>query len=528
MTGVAAEPDGPSRPQANLADRAARGAAVTMTGQLLRIVLQLAGVVVLARLLDAHDYGLLAVVVVVVGVGDIFRDFGLSTAAIQARTLSTAQRDVLFWTNTAIGLVLTGLACAAAPLLARGFGEPALEHMLQVTAITFACNGLATQYRAHLTRNLRFARLVVVDVTSQATGLALGIVLAELGAGYWALAAQLTGQAFAALVLVAMLSGWLPGRPRRGSGMRSFVRFGQNLALSTIVNYVSNNLDVLTIATRLGTTPLGIYNRGFSLLSSPLNQLRSPATTVALPVLSRLQDDHRRAGEYLKIAQVAFGYTVGAALAICAGTSAPVVHLVLGAKWAAVAPVLTCLAVAGASTLLSYVGFWVYLSRGLGRELFHYTCVTFVLQAACIVTGSEWGVNGVAAGYMVAAIVEWPLSLCWLSRRTAIPLRDLLTGALRMSACAVLAGLAAWQITHLGGRSDATWKIVPAVLAGLAVYLVAVLVVPAVRRDVHTAIATGRRIAGRVPGTSRASRAAAEVTVSETVAALAAHVEGNG
>ena len=92
----------------DLASGAARGAAVTLSGQALRIVLQFAGVVVLARLLRPHDYGLLAVVVVVVGIGEIFRDFGLSNAAIQARTLSTAQRDVLLWVNAAIGVVLTG------------------------------------------------------------------------------------------------------------------------------------------------------------------------------------------------------------------------------------------------------------------------------------------------------------------------------------------------------------------------------------------------------------------------------------
>ena len=54
-----------------------------------RIVLQLVSVAVLARLLTPHDYGLLAIVLVLVGLGEIFRDFGLTSASIQAPSLST-------------------------------------------------------------------------------------------------------------------------------------------------------------------------------------------------------------------------------------------------------------------------------------------------------------------------------------------------------------------------------------------------------------------------------------------------------
>src|ERR1700712_4424328 len=76
-----------------LGNRAARGASIVMVGQISRIVIQMGSVAVLARLLDPVDYGLIAIVLAVVGVGEILRDFGLSTGAIQAATLSRQQRD---------------------------------------------------------------------------------------------------------------------------------------------------------------------------------------------------------------------------------------------------------------------------------------------------------------------------------------------------------------------------------------------------------------------------------------------------
>ena len=87
----------------SLAHSAARGMMFTLGSQAVKIVLQLLSVAVLARLLSPHDYGLITLVLVVVGAGEIFRDFGLTPATIQSPTLSTAERDKLFWLNTAIG-----------------------------------------------------------------------------------------------------------------------------------------------------------------------------------------------------------------------------------------------------------------------------------------------------------------------------------------------------------------------------------------------------------------------------------------
>ena len=158
---------------------------------------------------------------------------------------------------------------------------------------------------------------------------------------------------------------------------------------------------------------------------------------------------------------------------------------------------LRFLAIAGASTMLAFVGFWVYVSRGLGAQLLRYTMVTAVLQAACVIGGSWWGVNGVAAGFMIAAIVEWPLSLVWLSRRTVIPLADLLRGAGRISVCGAAAGAAAWAVTQLPADHAAPANVGLCVAAGVAVYALAAGLVPAVRRDLRAVAQVAGRMAHR-------------------------------
>ncbi len=471
---------------AGLGGRAARGAAITLVGQATRILLQTVTVVVLARLLSPRDYGLFAIVLVIVGVGEIFRDFGLSNAAVQAKVLTREQRDNLFWVNTGFGVVLSVVVFAAAPLAAWAFHQPALEPITRALALTFTINGVATQFRADLNRRMRFGYLSLCDILGQLGSLIIAVTCAALGAGYWSLVAQQLSQLGLAAMMMVIFARWVPRLPSRDGDIRSFVLLGRQLAATQLLFYLSNNLDTITVGARFGSVSLGIYNRGFSLLMSPLNSLRAPATTVALPVLSRLQGDVDRAGDYIRRGQLTLGYTIVAGLAVTAGASHPIVALLLGHKWRDVSPVVSFLAIAGACSTLAYVGLWVYLSRGLGRDLMHWTLITLGLQAVCILVGSRWGVDGVAAGYAAASAIEWPLSLYRLSRRTPIPLRIMLLAATRVTCCGMAAGGVSRLVSWLTLEQAPILGVALSVASGFAVYTVLGVLSSQVREDLVT------------------------------------------
>jgi hypothetical protein len=327
-------PEATAAPRTDLGRVAARGAGVTLAGQGARILLQLASVTVLARLLSPEDYGLLAVGLIVVGIGEVFRDLGLSTAAIRSPGLTAHQRDGLFWLNVTAGTVLAAVAVLASEPVAGAFGEAELADIVRWLSLTFLLNGLAAQYRAGLTRELRFGAVAGCDLGAQLLAFGVAVTAAAAGAGYWALVAQQLTQGAVALVVVVALGRWAPGRPRRGVGLAPLVRFGGGLTGTHLVFYVGNNLDNMVLGLTAGPAALGIYNRGFQLLMTPLNQLRSPATTVAVPVLSRLQDDLDRAGDYLRRSQLALGFSLVAGMALAAGAAGPLVEVMLGDRWA--------------------------------------------------------------------------------------------------------------------------------------------------------------------------------------------------
>ena len=343
----------------SLGRTATRGAVVTMGGQGARIAIQLLGIVLLARLLSPADYGVTAMVLAIIGVGEILRDFGLSSAAIQAKTLTAGQRANLFWINLGIGAALTGVVAALAHPIAAFYDDERLVLVTLVLSSTFFLNGFSTQFRADLNRHFRFGALATIEVAAQAMALVSALALAALGWGYWALVALQVLQVFFQAIALPIMGGWWPGFPRRGEEMKPLLKFGGSLVGAQILNYASRNVDSIVIGREFGAQALGYYNRAFQLMVLPLNQINAPSTRVALPTLSRLQSQPERYAEFISFGQTVLLNIVGFVLGFSVAQATDIVAVALGPQWAPTVPLFQILAVAGFFQAAAFATYWV-------------------------------------------------------------------------------------------------------------------------------------------------------------------------
>ncbi len=454
-------------PAKGLGSIARRGAVLTMGGQFLTIAIQVGGLIVLARLLSPQDYGMLAMVLAVIGVGEVLREFGLSSATVQAASVTHQQRTNLFWINTGIGLGLSLATVLCAPLIAGFYHTPALLPMTQALAITFVVNGIATQYRAQLNRDMRFGRLAICTVSGQATGLAIGVVMALEGFGHWALVGQQVGFALSMLIFFVLAGRWMPGLPRRCAGMGEFLRYGWNLMLSQIIVYFSRNVDSMVIGERFGANALGFYNRAYQLVMLPLYQITSPAGTVALPILSRLRNDPKRYDDFLLAGQAALLHAIFAILAFACAQAHALVDVILGERWMPMATLFQLLCIGGMFQAATNATYWVFLSKGLTGTHFRFTAISKPLLIAGIIVGANWGVMGVAIAQVIGLGLTWLAALAWL-RGTGSPVRKLFTDTLLLLVgygfCGLAAGAVPWLL-HLSG--------IAAIAAGAGVMIAA-------------------------------------------------------
>src|ERR1700744_4416593 len=137
---------------ADLKGRSVRGGVLTLTSQGAQFVMQSIATVVMARLLAPADFGLVAMVTAITGLGQAFADLGLSEATIQQPEISHSQVSTFFWINTAIGLALTSITAALAPVLVWVYHEPRLKRITLLLSFTFPIGGLRVQHDALLRR----------------------------------------------------------------------------------------------------------------------------------------------------------------------------------------------------------------------------------------------------------------------------------------------------------------------------------------------------------------------------------------
>ena len=165
----------------DLKQRTIRGGLARLSAQAANFILRAGSLVVLARLLSPKDFGLVGMVTAFTGVLSLFRDFGLSSAAIQHATVTEEQISTLFWINMFVGALLGLLAVAMAPVIAAFYHEPRLFSVTVVLAAGFLFNAAGVQHSALLQRQMRFTALAVIGVVS----LIVGCVVAGLSPVGW-------------------------------------------------------------------------------------------------------------------------------------------------------------------------------------------------------------------------------------------------------------------------------------------------------------------------------------------------------
>jgi PST family polysaccharide transporter len=412
-------------PQGDLRRKSARGAALTLAGQAAKLLIQVGSMAILARLLTPQDFGLIAMTIAVTGFLTVFSDLGLSAATVQRDEINHRQISTIFWLNAAMGAGLTLLTAAIAPALAHFYHEPRLTSITIALGLGFLISGLGVQHRAFLKRQMRFAALTSIEISSGFAAAVVGLVLAFLHFGYASLVVAQLAMVLTGTVLAWVLCGWRPGLPVRHSGVRSMVAFGGNLTVFSVLNYGIRNLDNVLIGWRWGPHALGLYARAYQLLLFPLAQIISPLGSVAVPALSRLQHDPERyRGYYLRCVNVLAYLTIPMTIAFGV-FSDEIVFVLLGPQWHAASTIFRILAISSIFQPVASTTGWVYTSLNRTKIMAKWGVLASAVILPAFAIGLPWGPTGVALAYCIAyCIIVYP-SFVIAFRGTPISIPDL-------------------------------------------------------------------------------------------------------
>jgi PST family polysaccharide transporter len=386
-------------------DNVVKGSFATGLSQGLAMGFSIVSAVVLARLLDPDDFGLIGMVTVFVNFLFIFKDIGLSDATIQKEHISSSQISTLFWINSLISITLALILLVGAPLVAKFYERPELTAITSVLAISFVIEGLSIQHTALLRRHLRFTAVAIADIASRASYLVTAIILALMGFSYWSLVGGHIVRATVLLLLIFYHCPWIPGWMQKGTGVRNMLKFGGHLTTGNILAYLARNLDSILIGKLFGAPALGVYGKAYQLLMLPLTQIKLPLTHLALPVLSSLKNEPERYRNYFnKLLDLSISVALPVTV-YCFLESEFLIRLILGPKWMEAVPIFRILSVGGIFVSASFLPGLALLSHGYSKKYMKLLIATSVIQSVSFVAGSPFGVNGIAIAYSASSFL---------------------------------------------------------------------------------------------------------------------------
>lgn len=395
-----------------LSQLAAAGGRWTAFSAIFGVVVQVAQLAILGRLLDPADFGLMAMIMVLIGLFGLLGDLGVSNFIVQVKDFTADQLGGLLMLCGIASLLLGTLVVLTSPWAANYYRTPALEHLLPSMAFIIAASAIGQIYFSLLQRGMRFRAIAIGDVLSGMLGLVTSVALGLRGDGVWAL---ILGQwvsttARTGFYWVASIATLRPKMSSSSSELGDCLRFGSFQMGERLLNYAGWNVDKLIVGRLLGDSALGIYSVVYLLVMRPFAILNPIFTRVSLPLLAQIRDDDRRLRRgYLRLSRTIAALTFPVYVTMIACSEA-IVYLLLGPKWAEGASLLSILAVLGFVFALGNPIGTLLLAKGRADVGLYCNVIALIAYSTFIYFGSNFGLQGVAIGFVLAATcVLFPL-----------------------------------------------------------------------------------------------------------------------
>lgn len=255
---------------------------------------------ILTRFLEASDFGLVAIVSVILGFTGLFMDMGLSSAILYRQDISKNEYASLYWFNIVFSIILFGLIYLSSPFIASFYEESELISLIPLMALNIILSGVGRQFKTIEQKDLNFKLISVIDIISAVLGLLSAIVLAILDYGVYSLV-------LGGLVQNTVLNGvfFILGMTKRGlilhfnyEETKPFLKIGVYQVGGQVVNYFNRDLDILLIGKFFGSEILGGYSLAKQLVRHPRKIVVPIVNKIGVSVLPKFQDDNTRLRKY--------------------------------------------------------------------------------------------------------------------------------------------------------------------------------------------------------------------------------------
>ncbi len=373
--------------------------------------------IILARLLNPDDFGLMGICLIVHRGIEIFTQTGFAAALIHRKSNFDEAKDTAFTLVVIRGIILAAVVFGIAPFVANYYEENILVRLLRVFALVFIINGFGNINIIALHKELNF-KLVTFNVQARRISeLLITVTLAYYLRSVWALVLGNVISAFASIIISYRI---IPGRIKFVFNKKiagELFGYGKFITGLAIVVFVSSEIANAVIGKLLGMEELGYYVFAFTLASLPTTHISKIISRVMFPAYSKLQDDREALKKtYLNVLKIVGILAIPASLGI-AVLAPEIVRVVYGERWLPVAGPLPILCIYGCLMAIESMNGYVFNAIGKPNITFYIPTgrlpLTLIIIYPFII---HYGINGAAMAVTIPLAIQFFVSMFIFSR----------------------------------------------------------------------------------------------------------------
>lgn len=353
----------------------------------------------IARILLPDDFGIIGMLAIFLSISQAFVDSGFSNALIRKIDRTEVDCSTAFYFNIGLGIVFYGLLYLVAPLIADFYQMPKITNILRVLALTIVINSLGIVPKALRSIAVDFKSQAYASVLSAIVSGIIGLVLAYIGYGVWALVWQSLLSVLLEVLVVWLFAGWRPKTFFSVSSFWNMYSYGNKLLVSGLLHKLYVNLSGLLIGKLYTSADLGLYNRGHQMAALPSMNITSILQRVTYPILAQLQNDDKRLilvyRKYIGMTSLVIFFL----MTLLATIAKPLVLLLLTDKWLGAVPYLQVFCLALIFDHLCQLNLNLLMVKGRSDLFLRLEIIkkTIVLP------------------FLILAIPYGPMAICWVT-----------------------------------------------------------------------------------------------------------------
>jgi len=408
--------------------------------------------VVLARLLEPSQFGLLGMLTIFLAISNSFINSGFGSALIQKQYPSNDDYSTVFLFNLLMSSLFYVVLFFAASHIARFYEQPSLVAITKVLGISLIVDSLGLIHLTRLQKVLEFKTLTKISIMSSIISGTIAIIFATLGFGVWSLVVYSLATSFVRTILLWVFDSWKPSLSFSKNSFTELFGFGSKLLISGLIHTIFDNIYNVIIGKFYSPVSLAFYSRAKKMQSLASSNFISTIQTVTFPVFAEIQNNQLRLELGYKKLLNLVSFLIYPLMILIAVIAKPLILVLLGEKWIQTAPYLQVLAFIGIMYPVSAINLNILKVKGRSDLFLKLEILKGVLRVLTIFITARISINAILIGQVVISVIAYFFNTYYSKRFLSMGSFKQLLLMMPYALIGMISGVVTYSVTYFIGN----------------------------------------------------------------------------